>query len=890
MEHWLATIPPLAIAAVVFGIVALESLGLPLPGETILVSGVLVSVGGQHDPWLVAVAGALGAMLGDNIGYGIGHRFGDRVFALGRARMPQLFSEERVAHATALMRRRGVVAVFFGRFIALLRIFAGPLAGSLHLPFWRFFVANALGAAVWAGSVTALVWGLGAPAERIIRASSWVALAIVAVLLLVAGVLAAHRAGFGWARSIGRVAARVGRLIARLPATTAFLVLYFGLGIVFQALSRPLEHRPWMPGVAYGIPSFSEGRWWTVLTGTFFSMQPLHYAFMAFFAIAAMGWLEWRRGWRFTAVAYIAGQIYAVIGAAAIIDACSLIPQWEWAQRLADSPDVGPSGGLAVCLAFAIATLPAPWRFRLRVLYGAALLVPLLFIGSIADLEHFVGGFTIVLFGFGSRGRQSVRDWRIVAFVGAVLIGVIQLVVSFVPTGGPFGKTDPGEIVWWDVLIDVVIVAVIALGLLRGRTVAWWIAICAAGFNVLEAVAALSLLDEWADDLPGLEIGLAASTLWLVLGVLLIVGRRAFSSPLRRSRLGISSASEAARDRAIGFLKRYGGGTLSWMITWPLMRQAFGRAGDWALGVRRVSGVAIALGDPIVAAGGEGPAIAEFIERCERVDVVPCFFSASETTRAAVPAEWRSLRVADDSIVDLPGLEFTGKAWNASRTAINRAAREGISFRLARLAEQPWSIRTQVRAISEEWVGDKGLPEMGFTLGGVEEAMDPEVRVALALDGDGSVHGVLSWLPVYGPEGPGAEPVIRGWTLDVMRRRDGGFGPVIEYLISESLLAFRDEGAQYASLSGAPLANEPGEDDGPIQRLLSMLGGMLEPLYGFRSLHRFKQKFNPREEPLYLLYRDEGDLPKIGVALTRAFLPHASALDLARAGAALAKH
>ena len=60
-----------------------------------------------------------------------------------------------------------------------------------------------------------------------------------------------------------------------------------------------------------------------------------------------------------------------------------------------------------------------------------------------------------------------------------------------------------------------------------------------------------------------------------------------------------------------------------------------------------------------------------------------------------------------------------------------------------------------MHAICEQWVGDKGLPEMGFTLGGVEEALDPEVVVGLAVDADRTVHGVTSWMPVYGPDGRG---------------------------------------------------------------------------------------------------------------------------------------
>jgi phosphatidylglycerol lysyltransferase len=79
---------------------------------------------------------------------------------------------------------------------------------------------------------------------------------------------------------------------------------------------------------------------------------------------------------------------------------------------------------------------------------------------------------------------------------------------------------------------------------------------------------------------------------------------------------------------------------------------------------------------------------------------------------------------------------------------------------------------------------------------------------------------------------------------------------------------------RFVSLSGAPLARSGSDSEAaPVERLLDVLSRELEPVYGFRSLHSFKAKFNPRHEPMYLAYRDEGDLPRIGMALTRAYLP-----------------
>ena len=130
-----------------------------------------------------------------------------------------------------------------------------------------------------------------------------------------------------------------------------------------------------------------------------------------------------------------------------------------------------------------------------------------------------------------------------------------------------------------------------------------------------------------------------------------------------------------------------------------------------------------------------------------------------------------------------------------------------------------------------------------------------------------------------------------GWTLDVMRRSPDGFRPTMEFLIASACTTFREEGAGVVSLSGVPLAKAAGEgsdaERAPLDAFLDRLGVALEPYYGFRSLQAFKAKFQPRHEPLYLIFPDESALPRIGVALSRAYLPAAGVSDmvaLARAG------
>ena len=165
-------------------IIGLESLGIPLPGEIALVSAALLSTRESLDinPVWVGVAAITGAIIGDTIGYMIGRRFGMSLFErLGR-RFPKHFGTGHVALAKQLFARWGVWAVFFGRFIALLRILAGPLAGALRMRYPYFLAANASGAICWAGGTTAVVYFLGIAAEKWLSRFSWVALVIAVII------------------------------------------------------------------------------------------------------------------------------------------------------------------------------------------------------------------------------------------------------------------------------------------------------------------------------------------------------------------------------------------------------------------------------------------------------------------------------------------------------------------------------------------------------------------------------------------------------------------------------------------------------------------------------------------------------------------------------------
>ncbi|EGX57002.1 integral membrane protein [Streptomyces zinciresistens K42] len=183
VQEWLETVPPLAIYLLVGLVIGLESLGIPLPGEIILVSSALLaSQNGDIDPLILGVCASAGAIIGDSIGYAIGRKGGRPLLARLGKRFPRHFSEAHVATAERSFQKWGMWAVFFGRFVALLRIFAGPLAGVLRMPYWKFLTANILGGILWAGGTTAVVYYVGVVAEAWLKRFSWLGL-VAAVLV-----------------------------------------------------------------------------------------------------------------------------------------------------------------------------------------------------------------------------------------------------------------------------------------------------------------------------------------------------------------------------------------------------------------------------------------------------------------------------------------------------------------------------------------------------------------------------------------------------------------------------------------------------------------------------------------------------------------------------------
>jgi lysylphosphatidylglycerol synthetase-like protein (DUF2156 family) len=320
-----------------------------------------------------------------------------------------------------------------------------------------------------------------------------------------------------------------------------------------------------------------------------------------------------------------------------------------------------------------------------------------------------------------------------------------------------------------------------------------------------------------------------------------------------------------------------GGGSLAFMATWEGNTYWFDRAGTTAIAYRVVNGVAITTSEPIGPAADGASAVAEFATFCDDHAWIPVFYSLHDPWRATFDAMgWATMGVGEETVLRPRTWETIGKKWQDIRSSINRADRAGIRAEWTRYRDLPVLHGLQITEISEQWVQEKELPELGFTLGGLDELRDPAVRLMLAVDADERVLAVTSWLPSY------RDGIVIGWTLDFMRRRPESMNGVMEFLITQTVSRMSEQPEiEFVSLSAAPLATSPehgaaGEPRDLPSRMLDFLGRVLEPVYGFRSLFAFKRKFQPELQPLIMAYPDAVALPAIGLALARAYLPSLS--------------
>ena len=268
--------------------------------------------------------------------------------------------------------------------------------------------------------------------------------------------------------------------------------------------------------------------------------------------------------------------------------------------------------------------------------------------------------------------------------------------------------------------------------------------------------------------------------------------------------------------------------------------------------------VALAAGDPLASDDDFEQSVREYLVYCKRNDWTPCIYEAAEER---LPVYYslglRSLKMAEEAILSLPDFSLTGNKRANLRAMVNKTAKSGMTVRFYNRGFQPEpAIDEQLEEVSQEWLTEKRIDELGFSLGRFSlEGLD-RIPVFVSILNE-RIVAFCSWLPYRAG---------RAVVLDLMRKRKQVVPGTMDFLLYHALMRLKEMNYEEASLANAPLANVSAPRR-PLERGVALLFENMNAFYGYKNLFRFKKKFAPRWEGRYLIYPKGADLPRVAYAL-----------------------
>ena len=284
--------------------------------------------------------------------------------------------------------------------------------------------------------------------------------------------------------------------------------------------------------------------------------------------------------------------------------------------------------------------------------------------------------------------------------------------------------------------------------------------------------------------------------------------------------------------------------------SWSESFEIFGMS----LNYKQIGNFAIVLGSPW---NVSGEFITNFEQFCYKSKLIPVFCGINSISKNFFDKRnYQILKLGDEAIIDLPSMDLKGRQWRSSRSALNRAKKNKLTFQWVKSNKRN-AIISEICKISDEWLQKRSLPELGFVMGTFQDARKSDL-LAIARESDGTICGFATWNPI-----PGSQ----GWMLDLMRSKDNVMNGLNDFLLTKSLLFFQKSGCSIASLGGVPLSNWNSENQGITRKFMDILFEYCNIVYPFKRLWNFKEKFNPRWQPMYLAIGSKGSkiLPLLAV-------------------------
>jgi lysyl-tRNA synthetase class 2 len=320
--------------------------------------------------------------------------------------------------------------------------------------------------------------------------------------------------------------------------------------------------------------------------------------------------------------------------------------------------------------------------------------------------------------------------------------------------------------------------------------------------------------------------------------------------------------SHADRARAAELVQERGADSLSYFALRRDKSYFFSPSGRSFLAYRVVAGTALVAGDPIGDAAERRELVSEFRRVAHSKGWRTGIAGASnEALEDYAALGFKSLYLGDEAVVVPSTFSLDGRAIRKVRQSVSRLEKSGYQVRILSTADADASLRSELRAVSEEWRGN--WPERGFTMAMDALFLYPDTVLAVAVAPDGSVGGFLQLVP---------SPASEGYSLASMRRRTSTPNGLMEYLITETIAWARAHAVAELSLNFAVFADFLRADEGAGRwtRAARFVLLKADRLFQVERLHSFNRKFFPHWRRRYFCFERWSDLPLAGLAYLHA--------------------
>ena len=329
---------------------------------------------------------------------------------------------------------------------------------------------------------------------------------------------------------------------------------------------------------------------------------------------------------------------------------------------------------------------------------------------------------------------------------------------------------------------------------------------------------------------------------------------------LLRPVLNHAPATDAERARAETIVAGYGRTSLARMVLFPDKTYFFSEGGT-VVGFAKIGDVALALGDPIGPAQDAAAAISAFHEMSARNGWRCAFYQTlPDNLEVYRAAGFDAVSIGEEAVVPTVGFDMATQR-KSMRSRIRKLDTDGYKVEVVSAPQDVRMLR-EVRAVSDEWLAERGGNELGFSLGWFDDGYIGASDLIVLRSPSGHIEAFANIISHYQADEA---------TIDLMRQSPSAPSGTMDMLFVRLFEWARDSGYASFNLGLSALAGVGEQPDDPaIEKLLQLVFEHGNRFYSFRGLHEYKAKFSPEWQARYLVFESSGDLPAVFSAIMQA--------------------